>query len=69
MLIATLSELQESITSIATRAVRGDRKKPARLAVLSHVLERLGQDGAPAPDPEVLFDFDVEALSDGRLAR
>jgi polyphosphate kinase 2 len=53
--------------------VRADHKKPARLAIIRHLLSQV----APAevardvdpPDPEILFGFDVAALGDGRLAR
>jgi polyphosphate kinase 2 len=51
--------------------VHTDHKKRARLAVLRHLLHTLApphisQDVA-APDPEVLYKFEAEALKDGRL--
>ena len=53
--------------------VRADHKKPARLAVISHLLHALGgpklSGKAESADPDVLFPFDAEALTDGRLAR
>ena len=53
--------------------VRADHKKPARRAVLAHLLQQI----APAdlladvarPDPDILFPFDAAALTDGCLAR
>jgi len=52
--------------------VSTDSKKRARLAVLSHFLKRLGAPGNARnekPDPEVLFTFDKDAPTDGRLHR
>ena len=52
--------------------VSTDSKKRARLAVLSHVLKRIGAPDAARiekPDPEVLFTFDKDAPTDGRLHR
>lgn len=53
--------------------VRADHKKAARLNVLRHLLRSLDCPGlthkVEAPDPEVLFPFEAEALTDGRLAR
>jgi polyphosphate kinase 2 len=49
-----------------------DSKKRARLAVLAHTLKRLGAPGAARiekPDPKVLFHYDDEAATDGRLHR
>jgi polyphosphate kinase 2 len=51
--------------------VHTDNKKKARIAVISHLLRTL----APAdisgevaePDPQVLYAFEAEALTDGRL--
>jgi polyphosphate kinase 2 len=53
--------------------VRADNKKLARLAIIQHVLHQgappdIARD-VPLPDPEILFPFDVAALTDGRLAR
>ena len=52
--------------------VRADRKPRARLAVIRHLLRQvapadIARDVA-APDPDVLFGFEVEATKDGRLA-
>jgi polyphosphate kinase 2 len=53
--------------------VRADHKKAARLNVMRHLLRTLDcpclTHAVEAPDPEVLFPFEVEALQDGRLAR
>jgi polyphosphate kinase 2 len=53
--------------------VRSDHKKAARLAILSHLAhvlasEKIARD-APPPDPDVLFAFEIAALTDGRLER
>lgn len=53
--------------------VRADHKKPARLNIIRWLLHATGDKallkGIEKPDPEVVFAFDVEALTDGRLAR
>ena len=53
--------------------VRGDHKKKARLAILSHLVKTLAPpdiaDEVDAPDPDVLFPFELSALTDGRLER
>ena len=52
--------------------VATDSKKAARLAVLGHVLKRVGAPDAARiekPDPKVLFTFEAAALTDGRLHR
>jgi polyphosphate kinase 2 (PPK2 family) len=53
--------------------VRSDEKKPARLDILRHLVRSLAPkdlaDEVEAPDPGVLFPFELSALSDGRLAR
>jgi len=53
--------------------VRGDHKKKARLAILSHIVKTLAPrkiaDEVDAPDPDVLFPFELAALTDGRLER
>ena len=53
--------------------VRSDHKKPARLAVLRHLLNVIGcpdiSRKVEDPDPKVLFSFEAEALKDGRLER
>jgi len=52
--------------------VRSDRKKPARLAIIRHLLQRIAPpDIAGAidpPDPKILFAYEPEAKTDGRLA-
>ena len=51
--------------------VHTDKKKKARLAVISYLLHTLApskiHEHTPAPDPEVLFVFDSAAIEDGRL--
>ena len=53
--------------------VRSDRKKRARLAILSHLVKTLAPAGiaetVSSPDPDVLFPFEISALTDGRLER
>ena len=53
--------------------VRADDKKAARLNVMRHLLRTLAcpklSREIEAPDPDVLFPFEAEALKDGRLAR
>jgi hypothetical protein len=53
--------------------VRADHKKPARLAIIRHLLLTLApksvRKDVEAPDPTVLFPFEASALADGRLAR
>ena len=50
-----------------------DSKKAARVAIMRHLLKALApKDIAKAvakPDPKVLYTFEVEALTDGRLER
>ena len=52
--------------------VRADKKPRARKAVIRHLLHQIAPANiakdVPAPDPEVLFPFTVEATKDGRLA-
>jgi polyphosphate kinase 2 len=52
--------------------VRADAKKPARLAIMRHLLERVAPpellEGVGRPDPEILFPFAAEAIEDGRIA-
>jgi polyphosphate kinase 2 len=66
MLIATHSALSP------WACVRADDKKLARLAIIRHLLQTLApghiRDGFDAPDEDILFPFEAEALSDGRLA-
>lgn len=50
--------------------VSTDSKKRARLAILAHILHRIGAPGAARiekPDPKVLFHYDDDACTDGRL--
>jgi polyphosphate kinase 2 len=53
--------------------VRGDHKKQARLAILGHIVRTLAPKSiaheVDAPDPDVLFPFELAALADGRLER
>ena len=53
--------------------VRADHKKRAHLALLSGLVRTLAPkaiaDEVDAPDPGVLFPFEMAALEDGRLAR
>ncbi|HEY2357353.1 MAG TPA: polyphosphate kinase 2 [Phenylobacterium sp.] len=53
--------------------VHTDEKNAARIAIMRHLLKALApKDIAKAvekPDPKVLYEFDVEALTDGRLER
>ena len=53
--------------------VRADHKKKARLAILSHIVKTLAPakiaHEVDAPDPDVLFPFELAALTDGRLER
>ena len=52
--------------------VRADHKKPARCAVLQHVLQQVALPeilrDVPRPDPSILFPFEAAAIEDGRLA-
>jgi polyphosphate kinase 2 len=51
--------------------VHTDQKKRARLGVIQHLLHVLAphqvRKGVPSPDPEVVYAFEPEALTDGRL--
>jgi polyphosphate kinase 2 len=53
--------------------VRSDDKRAARIAVARHLVQVLAPDhiasDVSTPDPDVLFPFEISALSDGRLAR
>jgi polyphosphate kinase 2 (PPK2 family) len=53
--------------------VRADHKKKARLAILSHIARTLAPKPiaheVDPPDPDVLFPFELTALTDGRLER
>ena len=52
--------------------VRADHKKPARLAIIEHILHRIApadvRDAVGEPDPERLFAFTPDAIEDERLA-
>jgi polyphosphate kinase 2 len=51
--------------------VHTDHKKRARLGTIRHILHRLAphdiRKDVPAPDPKVVYAFEPEAVSDGRL--
>jgi polyphosphate kinase 2 len=51
--------------------VRADHKKTAHLNIIRHLVHALAPrkiaKTLPPPDPDVLFEFDASALSDGRL--
>jgi polyphosphate kinase 2 len=53
--------------------VHTDKKKAARIAILRYLLHKLAPkeiaENFPKPDRKVLFEFELEALSDGRLER
>ncbi|WP_174273198.1 polyphosphate kinase 2 [Sphingomonas bacterium] len=53
--------------------VRANHKKPARIALIRHILHRIAPEAiaadVPAPDAERLFAFEPDALTDGRLYR
>jgi len=50
--------------------VATDRKKEARINLMRSLVRRLSsEDVADAPDRDVVFPFDPEAISDGRLAK
>jgi polyphosphate kinase 2 len=52
--------------------VHADKKKPARLNIIRHLLHTFAPTkikvGVDPPDPSVLFTFEEAALKDGRLA-
>jgi polyphosphate kinase 2 len=53
--------------------VRSDHKKRARLNIIRHLVHALAPKkiaaAIPPPDPDVLFEFELSALTDGRLER
>ncbi|HEX3886380.1 MAG TPA: polyphosphate kinase 2 [Phenylobacterium sp.] len=53
--------------------VHTDKKKAARLSIMRHLLRTLATKdiakNIEKPDPDVLYKFDVDALTDGRLER
>jgi polyphosphate kinase len=66
--------LQRTSTALAPWiCVRSDRKRRARLAILSHLAHTLAPPAiaaeAPPADPEILFRFESAALTDGRLEK
>jgi polyphosphate kinase 2 len=65
MLVRTHSDIAPWI------CVHTDHKKEARLAVMQHMLRKLAphdiRGDVEKPDPNVLYEFDTAALSDGRL--
>jgi polyphosphate kinase 2 len=52
--------------------VRADEKKPARLAIMRHLLQEVAPPDVlrdvERPDPDILFPFSADATEDGRLA-
>ncbi len=53
--------------------IRGDKKEPARLNIMRHLVKTLAPPDiaktVDAPDPKILFPFEVAAIVDGRLER
>ena len=53
--------------------VRADHKKPARLAVMRHIVREIAPPSVAKhvgdPDPAILFPFDQQATVDGRLSK
>ena len=53
--------------------VRADHKKPARLNIIRHLIKTVAPKDiartVDAPDPDILFPFDLAAIADGRLAK
>ncbi len=51
--------------------VRSDHKKDARINLLRHLLSAIGcphlSKKMATPDPKIVFSFEAEAISDGRL--
>ena len=51
--------------------VRGNAKKPARLAIINHVLNELAcpklAKELVKPDEDILYEFTLQAITDGRL--
>lgn len=65
--------LEQTNTTIAPwYIVRANHKKPARLAIISHLLQQIAPPDIVAaidpPDGEILFAYEPEAARDGRLA-
>ncbi len=66
--------LKATHTAIAPwTCVHTDHKKAARLNIIRHLLHVLAPDhikaDVEAPDPEVLYPFEMAALTDGRLEK
>jgi polyphosphate kinase 2 len=65
--------IRTSTTEAPWICVRADHKKAARLNIIRWLLHAAGDKklvkGLAKPDPEVIFPFEVGALTDGRLAR
>lgn len=65
--------LERTHTIIAPwHVVRADHKRPARLAIIRHLLHKVAPPevvaGIEPPDPDILFSFEPQAMCDGRLA-
>jgi hypothetical protein len=65
--------LERTHNSIAPwHCVRANHKKPARLAIIRHLIQHVAPSEIAAaidpPDPKILFPFEPEAIADGRLA-
>ncbi len=66
--------LERTSTTIAPWVcVRANHKKPARLAIIRHLLQRIAPPeiagDVAEPDADILFPYALTAVSDGRLAR
>ena len=64
--------LERTNTSIAPwHCVLANHKKPARLAIIRHLIQRAAPPEIAAaidpPDPKILFPYEPEAVTDGRL--
>lgn len=64
--------LERTNTSIAPwHCVHANHKKPARLAIIRHLIQRIAPADITAaidpPDPKILFPYTPEAVVDGRL--
>ena len=65
--------LERTNTSIAPWfCVQANKKKPARLAIIRHLIQRISPAEIAAaidpPDPQIVFPYAPEAVADGRLA-